>query len=132
MNIDAPILRKALEHITAHPEEWDQNQWAARDTLCGTSCCLAGTIAVQQGYKFVFEKGKSSTTYASKDGLSAYIPHVAAAELLGCQVASFACDAVAEYPAVRQMFDGANGLPELWRMANRLTDGEIEIPEEFL
>lgn len=132
MNIDAPILRKALEHITAHPEEWDQSQWAGRDSLCGTSCCLAGMIAVQQGYKLDFEAGDSATSYAIKDGRSNYISHVAAAELLGCEVESVAYGQLAEYPPIREMFRGSHELPDLWRMASQLTDGEIKVPEEFL
>jgi hypothetical protein len=127
-------LRKALEHITAHPEEWDQDQWAARGIVCGTSCCLAGTIALQQGYAFDFHPiggGQASASYATKDGLSAYIPYAAAAELLGCRVEDIR-GGVAEYPAIRAMFRGTNDLGTLWRHANALTDGEIQVPEEFL
>lgn len=43
MNI--PLLRKVMEHITAHPEEYDQREYAVR-TECGTKHCIAGWAVV--------------------------------------------------------------------------------------
>lgn len=133
MNIDVPILRKALEHITAHPEEWEQKRWASK-TLCGTSCCLAGTILAQQGYNFVFPEGDWDTEYAAKDdGPPEYIPRVASAELLGRTVTHWNADGGdEEYYRVSELWLGHNTLPDLWRKASELTDGEIKVPEEFL
>lgn len=42
------LLKRTLNHIEAHPEEWDQEYWARR-TLCGTSYCFAGTAVVLSG-----------------------------------------------------------------------------------
>jgi hypothetical protein len=127
VNIDVPILRKALEHITAHPEEWDQRRWASK-TLCGTSCCLAGTILAQQGYNFVFPEGDWDTEYVTKDdGPTEYIPRVAAEALLGRPIIHWG-----EYQDVSELWLGSNTLPDLWRKASELTNGEIEIPGEFL
>lgn len=41
-------LELALLHIHEHPEEWDQDSWFGRND-CGTTACLAGRIAIQQG-----------------------------------------------------------------------------------
>lgn len=39
-------LRTALEYIKAHPDEWDQSTW-----FCGTTACLAGHIALLDGWE---------------------------------------------------------------------------------
>lgn len=137
MNLDVPILRKALEHITAHPDEWEQKRWATK-TLCGTSCCLAGTILAQQGYNFVFPEGDWDTEYVTKDdGPAEYIPRVAAKELLGRPIIYWNndggdSDGDPEFFRVSELWQGSNTLSDLWRQASELTDGEIKVPEEFL
>lgn len=42
-----PLLRKVLDHIDAHPDQWNQNLFFATDTAssCGTVCCVAGWTA---------------------------------------------------------------------------------------
>lgn len=35
------LARRVLEHIEAHPEQWNQSRWALRSD-CGTSYCFAG------------------------------------------------------------------------------------------
>jgi hypothetical protein len=38
-----PLLRKVLDHIDAHPEEWHQANMGDEDDLkCGTPMCVAG------------------------------------------------------------------------------------------
>lgn len=44
MTINVPLLRKTLEHIEAHPEEWNQSAWA-----CGTAGCFAWHAAMLDG-----------------------------------------------------------------------------------
>jgi hypothetical protein len=39
-----PLLRKTLDHIKAHPQEWDQQTWH-----CGTAMCFAGHAAMLDG-----------------------------------------------------------------------------------
>lgn len=36
---NVPLLRKVMEHVEAHPEEWDQANWISH---CGTKACFAG------------------------------------------------------------------------------------------
>lgn len=41
---NVPLLSKTMDHIEAHPEEWDQSMWATRkNPQCGTIACFAGT-----------------------------------------------------------------------------------------
>lgn len=42
-----PLLRKVLDHVDAHPKDWDQAFWGGGQTAgevakCGTSMCLSG------------------------------------------------------------------------------------------
>jgi hypothetical protein len=46
--VNVPLLRKTLEHIEAHPEEWDQAHWR-----CGTVMCFAGTACHLDGGEWV-------------------------------------------------------------------------------
>lgn len=41
---------KVLDHIAAHPEQWDQKTWLKR-TDCGTAGCFAGWTALLSGDK---------------------------------------------------------------------------------
>lgn len=44
-----PLLRKILDHIDAHPEEWSQANWFT-PTECGTAFCVAGhAVAMTEG-----------------------------------------------------------------------------------
>jgi hypothetical protein len=45
---DLPLLKKAVEYVDAHPEEWDQEEWYAEDH-CGTVACLAGRTCLLAG-----------------------------------------------------------------------------------
>lgn len=56
-----PLLRKVLDHIDAHPNEWYQSEWGIRTDsypltfidgnapACGTAFCIAGHAAVMSG-----------------------------------------------------------------------------------
>jgi hypothetical protein len=46
--VNVPLLRKTLEHIEAHPQEWDQAHWH-----CGTGMCFAGTACDLDGGEWV-------------------------------------------------------------------------------
>lgn len=48
VTINVPLLRKTLEHIEAHPEEWDQLTWR-----CETAMCFAGHAADLTGAQWV-------------------------------------------------------------------------------
>lgn len=42
-----PLLRKVLDHIDAHPEEYDQAVWV---NACGTAFCVAGHALRLEGH----------------------------------------------------------------------------------
>lgn len=108
--INVPLLRKVLEHITAHPEEHDQGVWVRR-TLCETTGCIAYHTAVIAGYSIYldgYDMCRVSTGELIND---------AAQRVLG----------LTSGQAFR-LFFGNNTLRDLWRFAERFTRGEIKAP----
>lgn len=71
MTINTDLLQRTLEHIEAHPEEWDQTVWA-----CETSACFAGHAVWLSGLATVDDE----VTVA--DGSAKHVG-AAAEELLG-------------------------------------------------
>jgi len=113
--INVALLRKALEHIDAHPEEHDQRSWA-RKSSCGTTMCLAATVAVLAGHEIDWSKPLMTTGYSAHfyelvDGRK--IPD-AAQESLG-----------ADDEQAHSLFYGCKNADDLWAAAERITDGEI-------
>lgn len=53
--INVPLLRKTLEYVTEHPEEWRQWTWGARvsSLSCGTAGCFAHHAARLDGGELV-------------------------------------------------------------------------------
>jgi uncharacterized protein YjbI with pentapeptide repeats len=45
MTVNIELLDRALAHIDAHPEQWDQTAW------CGTAQCIAGWVCTLAGVK---------------------------------------------------------------------------------
>lgn len=48
--INEPLLQKVMDHVTAHPEEFDMAEWATQKPDCGTTLCIAGHAAVMAGH----------------------------------------------------------------------------------
>jgi hypothetical protein len=42
------LLDAVIEHVTAHPETWNQQTWA-HQTKCGTAMCIAGHAVAAAG-----------------------------------------------------------------------------------
>lgn len=148
--IDVPLLRKVLEHVTEHPEEWRQAYWITgnlvvdgrtytgneglrrwyaledagmedRATWCGTTACLAGHVAVTVlGGVPHFSGGPTVTSYVKLDGEVQYVQDVAQ-KALGLN----------SDQADRLFSAGNNSLGDLWRIAHDITRGEIEVPLQF-
>lgn len=114
MTVNTAVLRKALEFITAHPGEWDQDFWAQR-TDCGTTYCLAGTVAVQQGYELSFDDVGGASQVTTGEGIA----DVAEREL-----------GLTEAQA-DELFIESDTLRDLYRVARDITNGEIEVPVEL-
>jgi hypothetical protein len=128
-NINVPLLRKSLEHITAHPEQWEQHSWAVQTESCGTQFCLAGWAVslaghdIEWGEPDEFGERFADGVIGEYDSLGnpESVENVARREL------GFTANNRGGY-----MFFGSNTLGNLWHLANTLTCGEIDVPEEFL
>lgn len=132
--INVPLLRKVLEHITAHPEEWDQEVWAKKTTenSCGTACCVAGWTAVFSGHSLVWDEGEALAVRRPDDwnGLTGFSPTGITADLV--HISYLAREELGlDDGAACALFAGGNSLSRLWALAHHFTNGEIEIPEEM-
>lgn len=115
--LNVPLLRKALEHITAHPDEWKQDEWAKK-TACGTACCVAGHVTLMQGHEIDFDRADTYGAMVKYTSTGEYIEDVARRELGLTDIQAEA------------MFHPSNRLHSLWSMASSFTDGEITVPPE--
>lgn len=118
LEIDVPLLRKTLEHITAHPEEHQQGVWGERflDTACGTAFCLAGHAVQFAGHEIEWDGDAVADCVVG----GAAIEFVAQREL------------GLEARQADVLFNAFNTQQDLWRLASEYTHGAIEVPETFL
>lgn len=126
---NVPLLQKALDHIEAYPEEWDQDTWGTRSS-CGTTACLAGHIALLTGW----EPGNAHTTpdlpggeewsIVVKDGRYVPVSEVALEEL-GVPAGRDPSD------QVRNLFDSTNTRFDLWSLGHILTNGQLTLPADL-
>jgi hypothetical protein len=59
-----PELERVLQYIKDHPEQHDQNIWAAKHG-CKTTMCFAGTaVALSDQYDLVWERGAITGIYS--------------------------------------------------------------------
>lgn len=126
--VNVPLLRKTLEHITAHPEEWDQTAWA-EETACGTSFCLAGHVVHSQGHELLW-RNVSDCCESCADA-PAYANHCVVDERRRT-IENVAMHELGLSEAQAQiLFSANNELDELWRNSHDITNGEIQVPAEF-
>lgn len=144
---NAIALKSALDHITAHPEEWDQEKWAEK-TACGTSCCLAGHAAIQAGYeldwtdeeRIVWDLKTETEKVVTYWSACRIKPHGDYPDFVGYNVngepsGPFIEDVANDALDLTNgegdlMYSPSNRLWDLWDKAKQFTDGEIgEVPE---
>lgn len=118
--INTPLLRKTLEHITEHPDEWNQGFWAV-NMPCGTQYCLAGHAVLLSGQDVDWD--------TTRDVRGHQMPE-RATNGRSIQSAARVALGLSEAQAF-MLFHDYNSLQYLWRSASEFTDGEIETPEEF-
>jgi hypothetical protein len=114
---NVPLLRKALEFAEAHPEEIELGSWAERSS-CGTTACIAGTIAILAGHEIDW-----ASAVLDDDGLllADYVTD-------GRHIESVALDELGiDVGAAYQLFY-CGDLDEVWEVAEELTNGEIQRP----
>lgn len=118
-----PELRKELEFITAHRDQWYQGTWwsESSENSCGTVGCLAGN-AVNNSSEFTIEMSPYNVPYPKEITTGREWDWTrAGAEILGLTLD----EAV-------DMFRAANSLYHLWALANKFSKGEIEIPNDVV
>jgi hypothetical protein len=74
-------LDAALAWIDEHPEQHNQDVWIARESGCGTTCCLAGALAQLAGGSPIWE-GDTASEVRLPGGAARLVDEFAA-ELLG-------------------------------------------------
>lgn len=62
--LNEPLIAAVFEQISAHPDSWDQSEWAQTSHTCGTTACFAGWAAQLNGHTRLLW-----TNYASHDDL---------------------------------------------------------------
>lgn len=106
--INAPLLRKVMEHIETSPEEWDQSMWVQAvkrveysngvtdiyplpelprnssqpPAYCGTAFCFAGHTAYMSGWE-PYWMGKSYDLFRMRKDGEVDMVHEIAKEALG-------------------------------------------------
>jgi hypothetical protein len=105
---NAELAYKVLDHIDAHPEQWDQGLWWIEqdDDFCGTVGCFAGwTCALS---------GERPTLDEDGDPLAHGVPVAErAAQLLGFAAECELDDAI---PEGRSLFSPTNSRRDLGRL----------------
>lgn len=119
------LIQKVLDHITAHPDEWNQASWAVKRE-CGTAYCFAGHVVQMTGYEIAWDGDYDRAFHVKVKGLPVglysyanTISYVARRELGLTDVESIT------------LFDSDNTLSDLWKWANYITKGAIEIPDVY-
>ena len=125
---NVPLIRKTLEHITAHPEEWDQTTWATERQGCGTAFCFAGHVVNSEGHEIVWESGGECDCEWCGGTVSAEFCLVDGKPRTISNVAMHALGLTRDQADT--LFAGGNGLQVLYALANEYTNGEIEIPAD--
>jgi hypothetical protein len=85
MAVNVELLNKVMEHIEAHPEEHDQDQWAQLAD-CGTKYCFAGHAAFMCGWTPIFDPDNTAAFCTSPDGDDSVPIESVARDLLGVTI----------------------------------------------
>lgn len=133
--VEVDTIRQTLLQITAQQDNWYQGEWAYKIEYetgrCETAFCFAGHVLARAGHTFDWESEEQPEGFAlvhtasnvlDQDGLDGtiMIADMAQAEL---GLTSGQAD---------ELFHANNTLVDLWDIAARITDGQIEIPPEVL
>lgn len=60
---NVPELRRVQRHIRRYPEKYDQDVW-----ICGTTACVAGRVALLNGWKPAPESNDTIGALVAKEG----------------------------------------------------------------
>ena len=138
---NVPLLQKALDHIEAHPEEWDQHHWGLK-TSCGTVACLAGHITLADGWTPVLDEdstddyGNRAWAGIFKEGEDhRYVDPATqqpyetveqvALDVLGIDLTDWSMWIGS---GNGYLFGGQHDREDVWRIANAMTGGQLTLP----
>lgn len=137
--LDVPLLRKTLEWATAEwrkqaaglASEWEQGHFVKKvaGVDCGTACCLAGKIVLDAGYLPVYEMATWADPVFECD-VTSWVRD-SEGKQWHCEDAAMKLLRMHRQDAER-LFSGNNGVHDIWRIAEDITDGEIKASEAFL
>lgn len=141
-------LQEALDDLTAHPEKHNQATWfSTSDRVyedrkpdlrvvkadCNSVMCLAGDVAVNNGYTFVVRPNSNvAEEVISNDlidrmlaGDQDAMEEIRMAERVGAELLELDDD------EAQWLFGSDNSIVDLWAMAWVLTEGQIKLPEKL-
>lgn len=129
-DMDVERLQRALDYVTAHPEEWDQSVWAKRksgdvEIDCGTACCLAGRVVANEGYQFLLPHHPYSETW---ECVHPDDPEPREISQLADQLLGFS-DRYGQDD--HDLYASSNTLRDLWWLADQYSGGRIRVPSQF-
>lgn len=108
-----PLLRKVLDHIDAHPDEWRQSVYGVQteESTCGTAFCIAGHAAVMAGAEPIWHGDGGMTGVTDPEG-GGWV-----------EVLDFAVGALGlTYAEATYLFDGGNTRDEVQEYAARIAE----------
>jgi hypothetical protein len=115
MTVNAPLMWKVLEHIEAHPEEWDQGFWGVQWGVqrdCTTTYCFAGWACVIGG-------NDQQQPHLLNDGVRT---HLIDETVGGSEIADEAIELLGiDTDAATVLFDNHNTLDDLRELVERYT-----------
>lgn len=115
-DVEVALLSKVFDHITAHPDEHNQAEWAVltNASSCGTAMCIAGHAVVMAGHELYFQGDRAF--YVKPPHLDQTIAG-AAQNSLGLTRRN-----------AEVLFSGGNTLDDLWDIVSAITDGAVQRP----
>ena len=119
MTVNVPLLRKTLEYVESHPEEWDQSTW-----ICGSAGCFAWHAAMIDGAEPLTanpeyvraDNDDPPDKVHPADGDAYPVDHI--------HVAARAARVLGFGPELPALFRASNTLDDLRRIVGRLTAEE--------
>lgn len=113
---NAELAYKVLDHIDAHPESWDQEDWYRKEA-CGTVACFAGWAVEFERYDVALSEEQTATLDVPAHRFGRHVVGAAgrrtfrdaAAEALGID------DGQAD-----DLFEGSNSREDLGRLVEEI------------
>jgi hypothetical protein len=145
-------LRAALLDITEHPDHWDQAVWGVTDALpttfsevitagdwpCGTTCCLAGNIAIRErmvvGAPDTLLPGQTVLKITEEGQNLIAAEHTGVAWTAGREDFTGLGAALLGFSRLRatDLFRSDHLLADLWQLADALTEHRVQLPDALV